>query len=203
MVSVQRKVLARSNIAMLFVNKQAFQDSIGADFTFSPMAYNRVLGLDFNLATADNKWNGKVYYHRSFDNEKPDSAFAAGAQINMGTYRWEFRATMRNTGANYNPEMGFVRRKDIVQLAPTLWYNLYPSSGSIQSHGPGFDFDMVGNQKYGFLDWDVNMMYRINFRSTARFNMRLRREYTYLLNLLIPAEAEAGTWMPIRSTTTT
>ena len=202
-VSVQRKVLARSNIAMLFVNKQAFQDSIGADFTFSPMAYNRVLGLDFNLATADNKWNGKVYYHRSFDNEKPDSAFAAGAQINMGTYRWEFRATMRNTGANYNPEMGFVRRKDIVQLAPTLWYNLYPSSGSIQSHGPGFDFDMVGNQKYGFLDWDVNMMYRINFRSTARFNMRLRREYTYLLNLLIPAEAEAGTWMPIRSTTTT
>lgn len=186
-VSVQRKVLARSNIAMLFVNKQAFQDSIGADFTFSPMAYNRVLGLDFNLATADNKWNGKVYYHRSFDNEKPDSAFAAGAQINMGTYRWEFRATMRNTGANYNPEMGFVRRKDIVQLAPTLWYNLYPSSGSIQSHGPGFDFDMVGNQKYGFLDWDVNMMYRINFRSTARFNMRLRREYTYLFEPFDPS----------------
>ena len=46
-VSVQRKVLARSNIAMLFVNKQAFQDSIGADFTFSPMAYNRVFGIGF------------------------------------------------------------------------------------------------------------------------------------------------------------
>ncbi len=185
--SLQQKIWARSNIGILFVNKQAFQDSIQGDFTFSPMEYNRVLATDFNLATADNKWTGKLYYHRSFENNNPDSTFAAGAQVNLGTYRWEFRATVRNTGANYNPEVGFVRRKDILQQASTIYYNFYPASGAIQSHGPGFDYDFLGNQKYGLLDWDVNLLYRINFQNTSRFSLRLRKQYTYLFRPFDPS----------------
>ncbi len=72
-------------------------------------------------------------------------------------------------------------------MASTTWYNLYPSKGIIQSHGPGFDFDMVGNETYGFLDWDYNFMYRMRFRSTAIFTMRLREEYTYLFNPFDPS----------------
>jgi hypothetical protein len=46
---------------------------------------------------------------------------------------------------------------------------------------------MVGNDTYGFLDWDYNFMYRIRFRSTAQFNIRLRREYTYLFEPFDPS----------------
>lgn len=181
-LSFQQKIFARSNIGLIFINKQAVADSLGGEFTFSPNEFNRVVGLDYNLLSKDNRWNGKFYYHQSFDEEKADSTFSAGALINYATLPFETEWVARTVGANFNPEVGFVRRKDIMQLASTSWYNIYPQRGPIQRHGPGFDFDMVGNEQYGFLDWDVNLMYRIQFRSTAFFNLRLRKEYTYLFD---------------------
>jgi hypothetical protein len=185
--TLQRKVFSRSNIGLILVNKQAFQDSIRGDFTLSPPSINRLAGLDFNLASANNVWNGKAFYHQSFDGHKTDSAFARGITAQYSTLRWSFNVFARQVGANYNPEVGFVRRKDIGQLASTTWHNFYPRRGGIQSHGPGFDFDMVRNKTYGFLDWDVNLMYRMRFKNTSFWNIRLRKEYTYLFSGFDPS----------------
>ncbi len=185
--TIQQKVFARSNIGMILINKQAFQDSIGGEFTSNPTNYSRAAGLDFNLASKDNRWNGKAFYHHSFNEEKKDSAFAYGGFITYSTLKWNVNILTRSVGANYNPEVGFVRRNDIRQLASTIWHNFYPSKGKVQSHGPGFDFDMIGNETYGFLDWDFNFMYRMRFKSTALFTMRLRKEYTYLFSPFDPS----------------
>jgi len=185
--SFQRKVFSRSNIGLIVINKQAFQDSINGDFTSAPEKYNRLLGLDYNLASKNNVWNGKVFYHRSFDQHHLDSTFAAGGFINYSTLKWSINLFTRSVGANYNPEVGFVRRKDIQQIAYTHWYNIYPRNTGVQSHGPGFDFDILGNQTYGLLDWDVNLMYRMRYKNTANWNIRLRREYTYLFTAFDPS----------------
>jgi hypothetical protein len=196
--TLQQKVFSRSNISFIAINKQAFQDSIGGEFTASPSEYNRLLGVDYNLATSDNRWTGKLYYHHSFEDNQPDSAFSLGGRIAYGTLKWDISATLQDNGANYNPEAGFVRRKDILRLAPTAWYNFYPSSGNLVSHGPGFDFDVIGNETYGLTDYDVNLMYRARWRSTANFNLRLRQEYVYLFSPFDPTntggqELPAGT----------
>ena len=52
--AVQRKVFARSNIGVIAINKQSFKDS----------TYSRLLGIDYNLASRNNKWTGKAFYHR-------------------------------------------------------------------------------------------------------------------------------------------
>lgn len=185
--TVQQKVFSRSNIGMILINKQAFQDSIGGDFTSNPANYSRAAGLDFNLASKDNRWTGKAFYHRSFDEEKKDSAFAYGGFIGYNTLKWSVNVLTRSVGANYSPEVGFVKRTDIRQLASTVWHNFYPAKGKLQSHGPGFDYDMIGNETYGLLDWDYNFMYRMRFKSTAIFTMRLRKEYTYLFSAFDPS----------------
>lgn len=185
--SLQRKVFTRSNIGLILINKQAFQDSINGEFTTSPEKYNRLIGIDYNLASKNNVWNGKLFYHRSYDQNQLDSAFAFGSSINYSTLTWSINLFARSVGANYNPEVGFVRRKDIQQVAYTQWYNYYPKSSGIQSHGPGFDFDVLGNQMYGLLDWDVNLMYRVRYKNTANWNIRLRREYTYLFSAFDPS----------------
>lgn len=197
-LSFQQKVFSRSNIGLIFVNKQAVADSIGGAFTMSPKNYNRVLGIDYNLLSKDNRWTGKFYYHQSFDEEKQDSTFSRGGYVRFAVPKVETEWFFQNVGAHYNPEVGYVRRTDIVQLASTSWLNIYPETGSIQSHGPGFDFDMVGNEKHGFLDWDVNLMYRFRFRNTALILIRLRKEYTFLFSSFDPSgsgglELPAGT----------
>ncbi|WP_173021603.1 carbohydrate binding family 9 domain-containing protein [Lewinella sp. W8] len=178
--SLQRKVWERSNISAIFVNKQAVQDSIGGDFTLDPSAWNRTLGADFNYASADGYWTGKAYYHRTWDQDQRDSTFSLGLNLELDAYRWGVRTGVRSVGANFNPEAGFVRRRDFQQHFNTIEYNFYPQRGPIQSHGPGFDYDIVGNQQFGVTDWDVNLLYRIAFRNTANFRLRLRRQFTYL-----------------------
>jgi hypothetical protein len=186
----QQKVFSRSNISVIVVNKQAQQDSIDGSFTLHPVNYSRMAGLDYNLASPDNRWAGKIFYHHSFNEEKKDSAFALGGFMNFSTLLWNVNILMRSVGAHYDPETGFVRRRDIRQLASTVWRNFYPANSPIQSHGPGFDFDMVGNETYGFLDWDYNFMYRMRFKSTAMFSIRLRKEYTYLFNPFDPSGSD-------------
>ncbi len=185
--TVQQKVFARSNIGVILINKQAFQDSIGGSFTRKPENYSRVAGLDYNHYSKDNRWTGKAFYHHSFDETKRDSTFAYGGFINFNTLKWNVNMLTRSVGSHYNPEVGFVKRINIRELASTTYRNLYPDHGIVQNHGPGFEFDMLGNDTYGFLDWDYNLLYRIRFKSTALFNFRLRREYTYLFTPFDPS----------------
>ena len=79
--SVQRRIGQRSNISAIMVSKQAFQDSLGGDFKFKPAIWNRTFGLDLNLATPDNKWSGKAYYHHSFDEMDMDSTYSLGLSL--------------------------------------------------------------------------------------------------------------------------
>lgn len=185
--SVQRKIWARSNIAAIVVNKQGFQNGLGDAFTFSPEEWNRTAGMDFNYASADGQWNGKAYYHRTWDEEKLDSTYSAGLEMDLNSYRWSIRASARTVGANFNPEVGFVRRTDFKQNQGTVSYKFYPKSGPIQTHGPGLDYDVLGNQRWGLTDWDANILYSINFRNTAEFRMRLRRQFTYLFEPFDPS----------------
>ena len=62
-VSLQQKVFSRSNISLLFINKQATKDY---DFLAEEDQYNRVLGIDYLLASKDNTWSGKYFLHKSF-----------------------------------------------------------------------------------------------------------------------------------------
>ncbi len=185
-LSLQQKVLARSNVSFLFVNKQTFADITEYDPRFYAK-WNRTVGMDYNHASADNVWNGKLFYHQSFEEAKTDDSFASGFEVNYDVPKWSWRMSGQVVGANYNPEVGFVRRRDIRQLNSTVQYAIFPKKGPVQRHGPGFDFDMVWNETYGFLDWDMNILYDVNWKSSARFSARLRRQYTYLFNGFDPS----------------
>jgi len=190
-LTLQQKVFKRSNINFLFVNKETFESESEYD-TAEFEAYNRTVGADFNLASADNLWNGKLFYHHSIEDVKGvDDPFATGLSLNYSNYALSVDVSSQVVGAGYNPTAGFVRRTDIGQLSTTVRYSFFPDKGSIQRHGPGFDFDMVGNNTYGFLDWDINLLYNIEFRNTASFRTRLRRQYTYLFNPFDPSQSGA------------
>lgn len=126
-----------------------------------------------------------------YDEDQPDEPYSAGASVDFNYQTWNVRVFSQLVGAGYYPEVGFVRRNDIRQLASTIQYNWFPTSGKVQRHGPGVDFDMVGNDTYGFLDWDYNLLYNINFFNTSTLRFRLRRQYTYLFDPFDPSGTES------------
>ena len=87
------------------MNKQAF-DNFRPDWS----EYNRLVGLDFDLASANGKWQGKAFYHHSFS---PDDAAFVGANATWLMYRSANVTAHWNheyVNENYNAEVGFVPR---------------------------------------------------------------------------------------------
>ncbi|HMO39855.1 MAG TPA: DUF5916 domain-containing protein [Saprospiraceae bacterium] len=185
--TMQQKVFSRSNISAIFVNKQAFLNGADNNFNGRLEDYNRTAGVDYNLASKDGRWNGKFFYHQSFENDQPDDAYAASAQLSFNNLNWSIFATAQSVGDNYNPEVGFARRRGYQRSAATASYRFYPNSNIINNHGPGIDFDVLGNNTYGLTDYDVNLMYRISFQNTSFLNVRLRHEYVYLFSAFDPS----------------
>ncbi|MEO0573110.1 MAG: DUF5916 domain-containing protein [Bacteroidota bacterium] len=186
--ALQQRFLSRSYLSAFFINKQAFTDEIGGEFTLSPERFNRTIGLDLNMATDNNTWNTKIFYHNTLDEQNSSSSYAVGGFANYNIYRWEGGVTAQSIGENFNPEVGFVRRTNIFQLTPFFWLNFYPKHGTIQRHGPGVSGNWVAdNRSFADLDWDFGLNYRINFRNTAILNFSAKRQFTFLLNPFDPS----------------
>ena len=75
------------------INKQDLRNETGTNFD----QFNRVLGFDYNLASADNKWNAKFFYHQSFDKNRVDDEFATALSVNYQTIDWDIQAFTAGT----------------------------------------------------------------------------------------------------------
>src|SRR5258706_2071127 len=178
--AIQRRVFSRSSIGLIMINKQSFHDSTETKFKLAPNKFYRMIGVDYNLASKDNKWNGKFFYHRSFDQGKLNNAYAATAKLDYKVPNFEANVLVQGFGPNYSTEVGYTPRVNYSRIAPEAYYTFYPQSKTINNHGPGFDVDLLGNKRYGFTDWDANLWYNVTFQSTANGFARLREDYIYL-----------------------
>ncbi len=129
----QRNVFSRSNITAFFVNRQI--TGLSAD-TASGSSYNRVAGLEYNLASEDSRWTGKFFYHHTFQEDSTDNASAAGAEIQYNTRQWALGLSQAWVGDHYYAETGYVPRNGYYSLAPSAGYKFYPHSEKVANHGP-------------------------------------------------------------------
>lgn len=185
--AIQRKIFARSNVGLIFINKQDLVDAPG-DLLDIPLLtvgskanqFNRVLGFDYNLASADNVWNGKFFYHRSFEDGSPDESYASAASISYSTIEWSIRAGLQKVGDNYNPETGFARRRGFERANLDIRKNLYPTSGPFQQINPLISFDMFQNDVNGTTDSEIRIGASGQLRNTGRFGANIVRNFIYL-----------------------
>ena len=130
--SVQKKVFARSNVGVIFVNKQ--QLNIPADWQGNE--YNRVAGLEYNLASRNNFWNTKFFGQKSFTPGKNAAKeYSQGVDLvySRKSYLIEFKEYY--VGRDYNAETGYVPRTDFLRLNPRVTIKFYPENGILEYMG--------------------------------------------------------------------
>ncbi len=175
---IQRQIFGRSNIGITAVNRQAVGYNDDEEIS-STSEYNRVIGVDYNLLSQDGKWEGDMFYYRSFDEEQPEDTYATGAFFGYNSTRLRLRARASAVGAGYNAETGFVPRKDIVELGTFNDVFFYPKNSSIVRHGPGMGFNYTTNTDFDRTDVDYNISYLITHQNTS--SLELRYGYNYVL----------------------
>jgi len=195
--AVEQQVFKRSNIAFLGVNKQAIN---GQDFSSSFNKFNRVAGVEYRLASADNRWSGKTNYFQAFTPVEAADKFSHFTQLAYNRRKYRIEWAHLYVGDGYDAEVGFVPRRDILLVSPELSLNFYPKSGSISEHNVGFDArwiykvgkdDNEVQQDFGLADAGLEFFWRFNFKSTARLTANIDYSRILLLDDFDPTRIQS------------
>lgn len=186
--AAQYNVFKRSNVAAIFVNRQQF-DSTG----YSINNFNRVLGLDYNLASENNKWNGKFFFHHSFSNKKNNNGFAHASWLNYSSKNFNIHWNHEYVDKNYNAETGFtprifqidtlgnINRISYWRFEPNFYYLFYPKKSRVNKMGPVISLDHYRNEKFENTDWSLKTEYDFYFKSSAFLSFFNSNYFTKLL----------------------
>ncbi len=175
---LQRHILSRSNVVAFLVNKQVTSDY--NDTLYSGYNYNTVAGLECNLASQNDRWNGKVFYHQAFyPGASATSAAAAGSVVYATQY---FKASLDQSwvGSDYVAEVGYIRRKGYFETSPGLSYTFYPANSRILSHGPSADFDIILDPDMNMTDRQTKLEYTIGWRNRNELSFGVNEQYVKL-----------------------
>jgi len=174
---LQRQVFSRSSVSAFLINKQVTGD---LPDSFSGNSFNRVAGMEYNLASQDNRWTGKAFYHQSFYQGASSDAAAASGIVNYSTQFFKAGITAAWVGADFNAEAGYIRRTGYYELNPALSYSFYPASGIVLSHGPAFDFDLIYDPSMEMMDRQTGLRYNIGFRNRSQISLDLSETFVLL-----------------------
>ncbi len=168
--ALQRKVFSHSNITAFMVNRDittALTDSSAEKYSF-----NRVAGMEYNLASADDKWTGKAFYHRAFYPGATSKSSAMAANIKYSSQYLVATLNQSWVGSDYIAEVGYIRRTGYYELNPSVQYKFYPASSKLANHGPGAKFDMFIDPSGHLTDRITQLYYQFEWlnKSTLKID---------------------------------
>ena len=193
--ALQKKVFSRSNLSFLFINRQTFKDF---DFQDAADKYNRVVGVDYNLASKDNTWVGKFFYHKSFAPEIGDDDDAAGASLEYLTKNVNFGVRTNYVGNDFRSDLGFIRRRDIIALRPYAEYNFWPENSKLIRHGFRFGPNAILRPTLDFQNTDYTIFYSwdAQFKGQEELGVRVFDRFTFLTDPFDPTGTDGAVELP-------
>lgn len=186
-IALQRKVFARSNIRIMFVNKQSTNYHLPKDSSLPVYSdYNRNLGLEYNLASANNLWTGKLMAIRSFTPGINTNQWVQAGNIQYLNKRWLFSFEYDYVGKNYSAEAGYVPRNNYIKVNPVSGYLFFPKGGAVLSHGPKVSSTFYFNEAWHQTDNETYFVYNVNFLSQATLDTWVSHDFVQLLSPFDP-----------------
>lgn len=195
MFALQQRVFSRSNIGVFFINRQAFGNEF---FITDDDEYNRVMGIDYNLASEDNVWSGKFYAHKSFQPGDNVGNASAGAFLGRNSRFWNVFTDFAYVDNDFRSDLGFIRRTDIIKSATSVQRLFWPKKGPINNHGIEI-FPIVTwrpSLDYKKTDHDIMLNYQFNMKDFSQFGIGYNNSYIFLTESFDPTDTEGGVELP-------
>lgn len=194
-ITAQHKLFNRSNISFMFINKQATKDY---DFLANEDKYNRVFGVDYRLASEDNSWIGKYFFHKSFSPDTSGKDISSGATTEYNSRNWNFQFGAVYVGDNFRSDLGFIRRTDVFKISPRIERVFWPKTGAFQKHSisvmpfylwrPELDFEKS--------DHTIVTSWNAELKNTSNIELQMYNRFTHLYDGFDPTRTDGGTPLP-------
>lgn len=188
MLAFQRMVFSRSNIGFFMINRQAFKDY---DFLESQNKYNRVVGVDYNLASSNDVWNGKFYLHKSFQPSDTKGNLSSQATVTYNTRKFNYTTDFAFVDKDFQSDLGFIPRKGFYKSGNAITLNFYPASGIINRHsirGMGLFY---WSQELDFkkTDHEFSINWDSEFKDQSTLEIEYSNRYIFLMRDFDPTRS--------------
>ena len=190
MAVLEKNILEKSKISAFLINKQSLFNDKSEEYAHDLNNFNRVFGFESKLQSNNTKFKSELYYHQSEENNNSDGANSYGINASYEERNFETNVYFYGVGENFNPEVGFIPRKDYVFLSPSFQYKFLPEDNSLNSYGPGIDYEFYRNKLNGVTDYDIDIDYNFRFRSQSYLVLKTNFLYTKLLNDFDPSRSD-------------
>jgi len=188
--ALQRRVFTRSNIRLLFINKQSLHYDAGKD-TSKPRysLYNRNIGAEYNLASSNNAWTGKFLILKSFSQGPNDKSLTHAANLQFTNKHWTVFWQHEYVGRHYSAEVGYLPRSNYIRLNPSINYLFFPKRGLVLSHGPRYTGNYYYNTSFEKTDYNNILFYIFNLRDQSILDVWVNNDYIKLLQPFDPTNS--------------
>ncbi len=172
---VSRDILTRSNIGMIYVDKQPSGPNDPADPNDLSAGFhtNRTFGADMNFSVLRNfKFGGALLQTRT-----PDSPFGEGSghlYAQWSSNAWRVEASHRDIARGFNPEVGFVPRVGIEESGAYLSWSWRSASSLVRTLEPHTRFTYTADQEHHLATrrqhWAVSATFRDSSHAEVGYN---------------------------------
>ena len=168
-----RELPNRSSIGVIGVNRQATTHFAGAP------AFNRTFGADANFGIGEyGNWFNYVAKTQSPHLEGSDHAYSSRFEYNDS--RHEFQLGYLETGHNFNPEVGFIRRNGFRKPSYMYRHTRYPANSRILTIEPHFSANHwftldSGERESSFEHYHLDSRWQNGGRVGFAFNRNFER----------------------------
>ncbi|MDB4088025.1 carbohydrate binding family 9 domain-containing protein [Flavobacteriales bacterium] len=189
--AVQRKVMKNSNIGIIAMNRQGFNDK---QVNYSD--YNRILGVDFNYVSPKSDWIGKAFSHHSFSPNQQKNSFTNATFLRYSNQKLRVMWNHEYVGENYtategfvprqtrqNPDLGVFEKNTFWRLEPEIAYKFYSKkeNAKLTYHQTSLYLNHYMDDKFNNTDYQLVYNHSFIFNNTSELSASIRQNYTQLL----------------------
>ncbi|MCB0736294.1 MAG: carbohydrate binding family 9 domain-containing protein [Bacteroidetes bacterium] len=177
----QKRTIGSSNISGILVNRQG----VGANWQND---YNRIIGMDYNILSQDNRWRGKVFYHQSFSNDNSNFQYAHASWLRHTNRTFSAEWNHEFVSKWYQADVGFVPREGTGywRLEPWVQKRFYPKSKLINYHGPKLYYSIYTDEEFDPTDATLEGSYQFVFQNTSQLYVNYTNSYVRLTSPFNP-----------------
>ncbi len=184
--ALQRRVFARSNFGMIFVNRDQVLRNDEKDSSYFVNPFNRNIGLEYNLASSNNHWTGKAILLKSFSKNVSKEDWVHAANLQYNTRKWQISWQQEYVGRNYTADVGFVPRKNYFKLSPGVTRLFFVKNPKIASHSVRLESFSFYDNNFNFTENTTYMAYTLSMRDQSTFTQWVSNDYIRLLQPFDP-----------------
>lgn len=203
-LAVHRRVLKRSSVRAIVLNRQLFEKG-----EFNKTEYGRNATGEFEYLSNDGRWTGKASYSQAFKEgiSNQNQYVVAGAGYNGRQFQtnWE----LQKMGTNFSADMGFVSRLNnydpvndrVIPIGYTTLtsgfdYSIFPVNKSVVRHWMGVENYVWWVNNGTLNEWYNRIRYFFFFRNTSQLRFRYN---TNFVDLLFPFQVTDAEPLPVGS----